>query len=275
MVKGQIRTNTGYNPNFPLDVRPAGERSRDGVEERQFTFTTPFGRRRAAFMVRPERGEEPFAAILYVHWYESEAPNSNRTQFLGEAIDLAGRGVVSLLVETMWSDRDWFIKRSQAGDYDASLQQIAELRLALDLLLAEPGVDAGRLAYVGHDFGGMYGISMGASDQRPKAYVVMAATPRFPDWFLYYPPLEGDEREAFIQQMAPLDPITNVAALAPAPVFFQFATDDPHVPKQRAEEFFAAAAEPKQVGWYQAGHALNEQADADRRAWLAEQLRLN
>jgi len=30
-----------------------------------------------------------------------------------------------------------------------------------------------------------------------------------------------------------------------APVLFQFGLDDPHVPKERAEEFFNAANEPK------------------------------
>ncbi len=264
-----------YDKQFPPDLRPAGQRTHDGAVIREFSYATPFKRRRAAFLVRPEVASEPLAAILYVHWYESEAHDSNRTQFLEEAVRLAGRGAVSLLVETMWSDRDWFMKRSQAEDYQASLEQVVELRQALDLLLAEPGVDPARCAYVGHDFGGMYGITMGAEDQRPNCYVVMAATPRYADWYLYYPRLEGAEREDFIRQMAALDPINHVAKLAPAPLFFQFADDDPHVPRERAEEFFAAAVEPKQLAWYAAGHALNQQAAEERQAWLAQQLQLS
>lgn len=275
MSTPQILSATQYDANFPLDVRPAGERKRDGAVVRQFSFDTPFHRRRSAFIVRPETPAGPLAAILYVHWYDSEAESSNRRQFLDEAVSMAARGAACLLVETMWSDRDWFIKRTQAEDYQASLEQIIELRLALDLLLAEPDVDAARCAYVGHDFGGMYGISMGAVDGRPKHYVVMAATPRFPDWYLFYPRLEDPQRAEFMQQMAPLDPITNVSALAPAPVLFQFGDDDPYVPKERAEEFFAAAIEPKQLAWYSAGHELNEQAAQERQAWLASQLQLN
>lgn len=38
-------------------------------------------------------------------------------------------------------------------------------------------------------------IVMGGVDPRPTCYVLMAGTPRFPDWYLYYPELEGEPRE--------------------------------------------------------------------------------
>ena len=102
----------------------------------------------------------------------------------------------------------------------------------------------------------------------------MAATPRFPDWYLYLPPLEGEAREAFVREMSEIDPIAHVSWLAPASVFFQFGTDDPHVPRERAEEFFAQAKDPKAVKWYESGHGLNESATSDRKQWLREKLGL-
>ena len=102
----------------------------------------------------------------------------------------------------------------------------------------------------------------------------MASTPRFSDWYLYLPKLEGEARERFIQQMTEIDPITHVPNLSPARVLFQFATDDFHVPKERAEEFFAAAKEPKEIKWYEAQHGLNEAATEDRKAWLKQYLGL-
>jgi predicted esterase len=219
-------------------------------------------------------GAGPHPAILFVYWYEPESHDSNRTQFHQEALDLARRGAVSLLVETMWSDRDWFLKRTQADDYTSSLRQVVELRQAMDLLLAQPGVDAERFAYVGHDFGAMYGVLMGQADPRPTCYVLMAGTPRFPDWYLYYPKLEGAAREAFKAEISPLDPIGHVAALATTPLLFQFGNHDPHVPVERGQSFFDAAGEPKQICWYDAGHGLCEQATSERISWLAAQLRL-
>ena len=264
-----------YDRTLPAGVRVVSERPVEDAVVRNFTHLDPFGVRRAAYLVRPA-GETPALrpAVLYVHWYEPEAVDSNRTQFLAEAVRLAGRGAVSLLVETMWSDRDWFLKRTQAEDIPNSIRQVVSLRQALDLLLAEPGVDSERLVYVGHDFGGMYGVLLGAVDPRPKGYVIMAAAPRFPDWYLYYPKLEGLEREEYIRSFEPFDPITHVASLSPAPVLFQFADDDFHVSVERAQAFFEAASHPKEICWYQAGHGLNDQAAEERVAWIANQLKL-
>ena len=187
---------------------------------------------------------------------------------------MASKGAMSLLIETMWSDREWFLKRTQADDYPASIQQTIELLRAMDLLLSQPGADPKRFAYVGHDFGAMYGVLAGSVDLRPSCYVLMAGTPRFSDWFLYYPQLEGEAREDFIQQMRTLDPVERVGQLSPAPILFQFGNDDPHVPVKRAEGFVSAAREPVDAMWYEAGHGLNAKAVDQRMAWITAMLQL-
>jgi dienelactone hydrolase len=263
-----------YDRNHPLDIRHAGTQKEDEFTIQNLTFSTPFGYRRAAYLLSPGE-EQPRAAILFVHWLETWDPTANRRQFLDEAKHLAAKGATCLLVETMWSDQDWFIKRSQAQDIQNSIQQVIELRLAFDLLLSQSLVDPTRFAYVGHDFGGMYGVLAGSIDSRPSCYVIMSATPRFSDWFLYYPPLEEPDRSKFITEMTPFDPISRVAELAPAPILFQFADDDFHVPQPRAEEFYAAAQQPKELRWYQAKHGLNQTASEERVLWLTEKLRLD
>ncbi len=263
-----------YNKDFPFIFRLIGKRSKDGIENQLLVTSSPFGYRRMAELIHPE-SKVPSAAILYVHWYEPEAPNSNRSQFVIEATEMAKRGAACLLIETMWSDPDFFLKRTQEDDLQNSIQQVVDIRRAMDFLLAQPGIDPGRFAYVGHDFGGMYGLLAGSLDKRPTHYVIMAATPRFPDWYLYAPKLEGEAREAFIRQMAEIDPITHVGNLSPAPILFQFSDDDFHVPVERAEEFFAAAKEPKEIRWYQAGHGLNDEAMQERMIWLINSLSLS
>lgn len=265
--------NFKYDRHAAMDIREAGTRQAEGFSIRNFTYDSPFQHRRAAYYVSPT-GEGPFPVILYVHWYEPQSPDSNRTQFLEEAKTMAQRGAASLLIETLWSDRDWFIKRAQANDYEDSRRQVIELSQAMDLLLAQAHVDPSRFAYVGHDFGAMYGALMGSIDPRPTCYVLMAGTPKFPDWYLYYPPLTGNALKTYRESMAPLDPQTNVAKLAPAPLLFQFANDDEHVSKEKALAFYDAAADPKQIKWYAAGHGLNAKATQERIAWLAEQLGL-
>ena len=255
------------------DIRVLGKSVEDGIENQLMVIQTPFGYRRMAELFKPENGDS-LAAILYVHWYEPEAHDSNRSQFVEEAKEMARSGAACLLIETLWSDLDFFLKRTQEDDAKSSVEEVVNIRRAMDLLLSQSAVDANRFAYVGHDFGGMYGVLAGSLDQRPTHYVVMAATPRFPDWYLYLPKLEGEAQEAFIQQMTEIDPITHVPNISPAPVFFQFGTDDPHVPKERAEEFFMSAKEPKEKMWYEAGHCLNASAVVDRKSWLKEKLSL-
>jgi uncharacterized protein len=257
----------------PDDLRVLRKRTQDGIETQVMVIQTPFGYRRVAAMFRPAAGDSR-AVILYVHWYEPWSPNSNRGQFEEEAKEMTGVGATCLLIETLWSDDDFFLKRTQEDDSKNSIEEIVNIRRAIDLLLSRPNVDSKRFVYVGHDFGGMYGVLAGSLDQRPTHYVIMAATPRFPDWYLYSPKLEGEPRESFIRQMAEIDPIVHVPNLSPAEVLFQFATDDFHVPKERAEEFFAAAKHPKDMKWYEAGHGLNEEATRDRKAWLKEKLGL-
>jgi predicted esterase len=262
-----------YDKDLPYVFRLIGKHSEGGVESQLLVTSSPFGYRRMAELIQPE-SQKPLAAILYVHWYEPEALDSNRSQFVVEATEMAKRGAACLLIETMWSDPDFFSKRTQEDDSTNSIRQVVDIRRAIDFLLAQPGIDPERFAYVGHDFGGMYGVLAGSLDMRPTHYVIMAATSRFPDWYLYAPKLEGEARAAFIRQMAEIDPIAHVGNLSPAPILFQFASDDFHVPRERAEEFFAAAKEPKELRWFEAGHSLNEEATQDRMKWLTNTLSL-
>ena len=262
-----------YQRLQPADVRILVSRTEEDLNRQLMVIQTPFGYRRVAEMVRPA-AEGSYPAILYVHWYEPESISSHRSQFDEEAGELARSGAICISIETLWSDRDFFLKRTQSEDLQNSVEEIVNIRRAMDLVLSQPGVDATRFAYVGHDFGGMYWVLAGSLDRRPTHYVIMAATPRFPDWYLYLPKLEGEARTAFIQAMTEIDPIVHAAGLAPAHLLFQFATDDFHVPKERAEEFFVAANDPKEMKWYEAGHGLNDEATRDRKAWLKEKLGL-
>lgn len=257
----------------PADVRTLGAKKEEGYEKKLLVFQTPFGYRRMAEAFVPD-GDGPHPLILFLHWYEPESPTSNRSQFVEEAVEMAKAGAICLTVETLWSDPDFFLKRTQADDMQNSMEEVVNQRRFMDFLTSQPNADLSRFALVGHDFGGMYGILAGSFDKRPTHYVIMAATPRFPDWYLYLPKLEGAAREAFLTEMSTIDPITYAPNLSPAPTFFQFGDDDFHVPLERADEFFAAAGGPKEKRIYKSGHGLNEESTVERRAWLKEKLQM-
>jgi dienelactone hydrolase len=220
----------------------------------------------------PAKGARP--AALFVHWYGPPRPTSNRSQFVPDAIDLAGSGVISLLIDTPWSEPEFFKKRKREEDHARSVQLVKDLRRALDVLLAQPSVDPARVAYVGHDFGAMYGVLAAANDRRVRAFVFIAGAPSFSDWFLYGPAMPPDARQRFVDELAPLDPVRYLPRLQ-VPVLLQFATKDEHVPKARADLIVAATRDPKAVSWYDADHELNvADAKRDRLAWIRKVLKV-
>ncbi len=260
-----------YDRDAPLEVHTLDTVTRDGAALRDITFADSRGNPVKAYVVRPAAPTtDNLAGILYVHWLGNPS-TTNRTEFLHEAVALADRGIVSVLIDAMWAQPQWYQNRIPEEDFDHSISQIITLRRALDLLLAEPGIDPNRIAFVGHDFGAMYGAVMGAIDQRPSSYVLIAGTPHFIDWFLFA--RQPANPDAYRAQLAPLDPIHFVGQLAPAPVFFQFAANDDYVTPEAAAQLYAAARPRKQTATYNARHDMQDaDAAADRIAWLLRTL---
>jgi dienelactone hydrolase len=262
-----------YDAAAPLDIRVTKVEKRDGVEVRDITYTNVSGGRKAAYLVVPPiKGKHP--AALMSHWYAPEEHDSNRSQYLNQAVELAKAGVVSLLPETMWSEPKWFPTRKRAEDFEASARTVRELRRELDLLLSQPNVDKSRVAFVGHDFGAMYGAILISVDKRPTVYALQAFTNEMSHWYLYGPKMPEPDRTQFAEKLKPMDATEHLRRAAPAPVLLQFGTMDHHVPKARAEAIIEATSEPKKVIWYETEHGLNRQAVRDRMDWLKSQLKL-
>lgn len=259
------------------EIKLIGTETRDGVTIEDITFTGSARAPIEAYVVRPSEGRGPFAGTLFVHWFSPPHPNSNRTQFVEEARALARRGVVSLLVSTFWSDPARYRARRWQDDFQNTLGQARDLRLALDVLLSRPGVDAGRVAFVGHDYGAMFGALLAGADSRPKAYALIAGAARFPDWYLYGSASgvpAGSELEGFRKQFAPLDPVSAVRQ-SKAAFLFQYGEDDRFTPRENFVELYLAAPSPKRLATYASGHTMEaEGIRRDRLEWLAERLSL-
>jgi len=263
-----------YDRRRPADLVVAGTEVRGAAVVTDLTYRTLTGPRRAAYLVTPSSpasGTRP--AILFVHWYEPPNPTSSRKEFLPDAVELAGEGVISLLVDTMWSDPDWFQSRDPENDLGHSIEQVKELRRALDILVSRPGVDPSRVYYVGHDFGAMYGsLVAGVDASRLKGFVFMAGTRSFSDWFLLWPKRDDAGKAQIVARLGPLDPVRHLPRAGALPILFQFATRDKFVTKAAADALVASAAGPKEVRWYEAEHGLNAEATRARLAWLRARL---
>jgi dienelactone hydrolase len=256
----------------PAEPPPSAVRSSEtdhGVTVVDLSFGVE-GDETDAYLVRPASGK-PGPGIVFFHWVEYGAPTSNRTEFLDEAQDLARQGAVSLLVDGRFPWRA--TPTSIAHDVPAVEADARMLRHAVDLLAAQPEVDAERMALVGHDFGAMYSAIVFGADPTVDGMVMMAPTARWSDWFLRYWQI-ADPAEAYEAAMAPLDPVTWLPEAAGRPMRLQFASDDQYVPQAVAAEIAAAAGSSAEVTTYETGHPMSDEARADRAAWLTDLLGL-
>jgi dienelactone hydrolase len=261
-----------YDASVDLKVENVGVVTQDKVAVHDLRFTPLPGRDPVkAYLVVPE-GKGPFAGILWVHWL-GEPTTTNRTQFLKEAVELAPRGVVSLLVDAMWSAPDWYVKRLPDEDYDNAIRQVIALRRAMDLLLARPEVDKARVAFVGHDYGGMYGMLMAGADRRARTYVYVAVAPSLDNWAFFAP--QPASKAEYLRKNAALELTDSLRRVTNASTLFQFARNDAYVARADTGVPLAAAAAPKERRLYDADHSMAvAQAVSDRDAWLLKALGL-
>lgn len=259
--------------SIPVQLEELSSETRGDATIKDVRYTSPVdGKPIKAYLVLPanyQTGKHP--GVLYVHWYESEAENSNRTQFLDEAVLLAqANGVVSLLPETMWSEPTWYQQgRTLDSDYQDAIKQVINLRRALDVLQTY----AERIVYVGHDFGAMYGSLLVGTDPRPQSYVLIAGASNFNHWMLFGVASDRSGLDEYKAKMDNLAPSKFVAQAAPRPILFQFGTEDFYTPAEDVFAFFRAASDPKDIRLYVCGHDMNlPKVQADRMAFLREKL---
>jgi pimeloyl-ACP methyl ester carboxylesterase len=227
-----------------------------------------------AYLVSPARTRSA-PGVLFLHWLDTPALNQDRTEFLGEAIRLAGRGVVSLLPQLTfpWSADPV----GDATDVRRIEAEHATLVRALDLLAGRAGA---RIAVVGHDYGAMHGSLLARRDRRVSGFAAIAADATWENWFLtFWLGYEGEQAAAYARLFADLEPVDSVARIAARrPVLLQFAQNDFFIDEATRNRFTAAAPTAETHVYARAGHdlQLNDGLAAltDRSAWLDRVLHL-
>ena len=121
----------------------------------------------------------------------------------------------------------------------------------------------------------MHGLLLAARRPVFAAAIVIAATPRWGDWFLRFWKI-GRDRFDYLRRLAPLDPIEAARRLT-APTLWQFSSRDFFIAPMSAVELARAApvdGEPL-LEWYHADHAMRSpKARAARKRFLTTTLGL-
>lgn len=202
-------------------------------------------------------------AALLLHGYRSR--KELMTESIGQA--LLSRGVASLSI-----DLPLHGERPERLD-EAAMQNpitiistwrgaLAECGAALDDLAGRRGIDPSRLAIVGYSMGSFLGVLAAANRQDVRALVVAAG---------------GDMPsptpfERLLRRVA--DPLKAVRRLAGRPLLMVHGRRDRTVAPEQATRLFEAAGDPKELRWYDGGHALPDGVIGQAADWLAERLAL-
>ncbi len=119
----------------------------------------------------------------------------------------------------------------------------------------------------------MHGLVLAARRPVFKAAVLIAATPRWGDWFLRFWKVGGD-RFDYLRRLAPYDPVT-VARELRAKSLWQFSERDFFIAPMSAIELARASGPDPTIEWYAADHAMRSaRARKARARFLEHQLRL-
>jgi dienelactone hydrolase len=271
-----------YDQKAPLGLKESGTEHRGDIAIHDISYASPKGGNVPAYLVVP-KGNVPFAAVIWGHWYWQNSAMCNRTQFLDEAVALAHAGVVSLLTDGPIARPGHVEDKNPLSDQSATdlLQQIVDMRRGADLLLARPDVDPNRLAFVGHSYNAAVGGFLSGIDKRFTAFVLMAGALsdeqdlKSKELQDFRQKIGPEKFDAFIAKYAWFDPGKFVPHAAPATVFLQYASQEKFLNPERAQNYAAIVSDPKQFKEYDAPHALNAAARRDRIAFLTTQLHLN
>lgn len=251
----------------------------DALKVEDLDYSACDGKPLKAYLISPVKvapGKQP--AILYVHWFDPRVKNSNREEFVDEAVAFAQKGGVALLVSTFWSvPGGYYDKRRWQDDYANTLSQLRDLRRGLHLLRTEPGVDVKKIAYVGHDYGAVFGAMLAPYEPDVTGWALSAGAADISSWYLYGSASgvpTGDKLKKYIAQFDPIQPYKLLKKSA-APVLLQYAKVDEFIGDEQQQKMRSSMPKRSVFKVYDSNHAMElPLIRAEREQWIGERLLL-
>ncbi len=265
------RTTFAYETHAPFDVRVTHRLKRpNGTEVRALSLAGPDGGSLTAYLIVPSgRGRHP--AVIYLH-----GAGGSQSDFLSHALQMSARGAIGVSLDLPYgSARATELPAGVEGVRETvqrEIRAVVETRRAIDFLQGRRDVDDDRIAVIGWSAGARTAAIVAGVDRRAVAYDLMGggAAP-VSEYTARAPRALRPELERLLRQV---DPLAYIARAKPARLFFQNGRRDAVVPEAALKRLADAGSEPKEIRWYDAGHAPSRQAYRDSLEWLSEQLEI-
>lgn len=228
------------------------------VERRLATIELE-GARVPSIILLPE-ALAPVPAVLLLHGYSSSKERLSKT--MGRA--LAVRGIASLAIDLpLHGTRDDAMVAEARTNPLGLLQHwktaLAEARQAIDWLAANDAIDPFKLSTAGYSLGSYVALQTAVADKRIKCVVVAAGGD-----------LPATPWTGMLRMVS--DPLASAKSLNGRPLLMLHGTQDRTIRREQAQRLYDAASEPKELRWYESGHALPPAAADDAATWLAGRL---
>ena len=149
-------------------------------------------------------------------------------------------------------------------DYvDAGLvESVDDLGVGLDYLSLRPELDSDRVGVLGVSLGSFVAADFAGTDRRVKIALLIASGGGLGEILTYQrlasqsaggenqSLLAHTDAQALDRTLAPVDPLTYIARIAPRPLLMVNGAEDQIIPPSAAQRLFGAAREPKEIDWF-------------------------
>jgi fermentation-respiration switch protein FrsA (DUF1100 family) len=208
-----------------------------------------------SLLLRPEV-DTPVPGVLLLHGYSSSKEVLSNTMGLA----LAARGIASLSFDLPLHgsrDEDMFeeARTNPFGLLQHWKSALVEAKDAITWLAGHESIDSLRIGIAGYSLGSYIAIQTAAAEPRIK-FVIVAAGGDLP----------ATPWTSMVRMVT--DPLSSVRKLKGRPLLMLHGINDRTIRRDQAQVLYDAAADPKMVKWYEAGHVLPPAAADDAAAWL-------
>src|SRR5688500_18656552 len=233
----------------------------EGVDIVRLRFRNTEGDLVPALLCTPHGKTGPFPVVVAVHGL-----NSNKAQVVGQvAPALTKRGFAVLAPdmplhgERPGEARGLFENKDILTALTRYRQAVMNVRQTIDVAETLPMLDTSRgVVLAGYSMGSFIHSIAGPADERVRAMVLMVGGAS---------EISGAAR--LLPQIASADSSLAIANFIGRPLLMLNAKRDSTITPEMGRRLFNAAAEPKELRWYDSGHRLPDKAYEDAAEWVS------